>query len=69
MSILEKVNILILLAVVSYTRALSNLLSNIDDIRPQMIWLITFFTSVGLLLLLILLVDWLIHRSDALLAL
>lgn len=69
MNILEKVNILILLVTISYIMALSNLLSNIDDIRPQVRWLITFFTSVGLFRLLILLVYWLIHRSDALLAL
>lgn len=69
MTILEKVNILILLVTISYIMALSNLLSNIDDIQPQVGWLITFFTSVGLFRLLILLVYWLIRRSDALLAL
>ena len=69
MTILEKVNILILLVTISYIMALSNLLANIDDIQPQVRWLITFFTSVGLFRLLILLVYWLIHRSDALLAL
>ncbi len=69
MNILEKVNILILLVTISYIMALSNLLSNIDDIGLQVRWLITFFTSVGLFRLLILLVYWLIHRSDALLAL
>ncbi|NNJ66978.1 MAG: hypothetical protein HKP54_02965 [Boseongicola sp.] len=69
MNILEKVNILILLVTISYIMALSNLLSDIDGIQPQIRWLITFFTSVGLFRLLILLVYWLIHRSDALLAL
>jgi hypothetical protein len=69
MNILEKVNILILLVTISYITALSNLLSNIEDIQPQVRWLITVFTSVGLFRLLILLVYWLIHRSDALLAL
>ncbi|WP_413720231.1 hypothetical protein [Silicimonas sp. MF1-12-2] len=69
MTILEKVNILILLITISYIMALSNLLANIDDIQPQVGWLITFFTSVGLFRLLILLVYWLIRRSDALLAL
>jgi hypothetical protein len=69
MNILEKVNILILLVTISYIMALSNLLSNIEDIQPQVRWLITVFTSVGLFRLLILLVYWLIHRSDALLAL
>jgi len=69
MTILEKVNILILLVTISYIMALSNLLSKIDDIQPQIGWLITFFTSIGLFRLLIILVYWLIHRSDALLAL
>ena len=69
MTILEKVNILILLVTISYIMALSNLLFSIDDIEPHIGWLITFFTSVGLFRLLILLVYWLIQRSDALLAL
>ena len=69
MTILEKVNIFILLVTISYIMALSNFLSGIDDIDPRIGWLITFFTSVGLFRLLILLVYWLIHRSDALLAL
>lgn len=69
MTILEKVNILILLVTISYIMAVSHLLSEIDDIQPHVGWLITFFTSVGLFRLLILLVYWLIHRSDALLAL
>ena len=69
MNILEKVNILILLVTISYIMALSNLLSNIDDIQLHVGWLITFFTSVGLFRLLILLVYWLINRSDTLLAL
>jgi hypothetical protein len=69
MNILEKVNILILLVTISYIMALGNLLSTIEDIQPHVRWLITFFTSVGLFRMLILLVYWLIHRSDALLAL
>lgn len=69
MTILEKVNIVILLVTISYIMALSNLLSKVDGIQPQVRWLITFFTSVGLFRLLILLVYWLIHNSDALLAL
>ena len=69
MNILEKVNILILLVTISYIMALSNLLSSIDDIQSEVRWLITFFTSVGLFRLLILLVYWLINRSDTLLAL
>lgn len=69
MNILEKVNILILLVTISYMMALGNLLSGIEDIRPQVRWLITILTSVGLFRVLILLVYWLIHRSDALLAL
>lgn len=69
MNILEKVNILILLVTISYIMALSNLLSSIENIQPQVRWLTTFFTSVGLFRLLILLVYWLIDGSDALLAL
>lgn len=56
MSVLEKVNILMLLVTISYIMALSNLLSHIRDIEPQIVWLITFFTSVGLFRLLSLLV-------------
>jgi hypothetical protein len=69
MTILEKVNILILLVTISYIMALGNILASIEEIEPQIGWLITFLTSVGLFRLLILLVYWLIHRSDALLAL
>ncbi|MCE8546030.1 hypothetical protein KBY25_09360 [Ruegeria pomeroyi] len=69
MTILEKVNILILLVTISYIMALSSLLSTNDDIPTQVAWLITFLTSVGLFRLLILLVYWLINRSDLLLAL
>lgn len=69
MTILEKVNILILLVTISYIMALSNMLSQVDEIRSQVAWLITFLTSVGLFRLLILLVYWLINRSDTLLAL
>ncbi|MDX8351023.1 hypothetical protein [Cognatiyoonia sp. IB215182] len=69
MNILEKVNIVILLVTISYIMALSNLLAGLDQIEPQMRWLITFFTSVGLFRLLILLIHWLIRSSDALLAL
>jgi len=69
MTILEKVNILILLVTITYIMALSSLLSTIDDIPTQVAWLITFLTSVGLFRLLIILVYWLINRSDLLLAL
>ncbi|MEM7720112.1 MAG: hypothetical protein AAF222_13005 [Pseudomonadota bacterium] len=69
MNILEKVNIAILLVTVFYIMALSNWLAEIEDIRPLVRWFITFFTSIGLFRLLILLVYWLIHRSDALLSL
>ncbi|GAB5449574.1 hypothetical protein [Gymnodinialimonas sp.] len=69
MNIFEKVNILILLVTISYMMALSNLLTNIEDIQPTVRWLITVLTSVGLFRLLILLVYWLIHRLDVLLAL
>jgi len=69
MNILEKVNIFILLITISYIMALNNLLAGVDQIEPQMRWFITFFTSVGLFRLLILLIHWLIRSSDALLAL
>ena len=69
MTILEKVNILIRLVTIYYIMALINLLSAIDDIPAQVAWLITFLTSVGLFRLLIMLVYWLINRSDLLLAL
>ena len=69
MNILEKVNIAILLVTVLYIMALSDWLAEIEDLRPMVRWFITFFTSVGLFRLLILLVYWLIRRSDALLAL
>ncbi len=69
MNILEKVNIAILLVTVLYIMALSNRLAEIEDLRPLVRWFITFFTSVGLFRLFILLVYWLIRRSDALLAL
>lgn len=69
MTILEKVNILILLVTISYIMALSSLLSAIDGIPTQVAWLITFLTSVGLFRLLIILVYWLINRSDLLQAL
>ncbi|MEL6960258.1 MAG: hypothetical protein AAGL89_15025 [Pseudomonadota bacterium] len=69
MTILEKVNVLILLLTVSYIMALSSLLSNSEHIRQDVAWLITFLTSIGLFRLLILLVYWLINSSDALLAL
>ena len=69
MTILEKVNIFILLVTISYIMALCSLLSTIDDIPTQVALLITFLTSVGLFRLLIILVYWLINRSDLLLAL
>lgn len=69
MNIHERVNILILVITISYIMALISLLSTVEQIAPQIRWLITFFTSVGLFRFLILLVYGLIHRSDALLAL
>lgn len=69
MNILERVNILILLVTISYIMALSTLLANVEELTLQARWLIAVLTSVGLFRLLILLVHWLIHRSDALLAL
>ena len=69
MNILEKVNIAILLVTISYIIALDNVLADVDQIQAQVRWFITFFTSVGLFRLLILLVYWMIRSSDALLAL
>ena len=69
MNVLEKVNIAILLITISYIMVLSDFLADIEELQLQARWFITFFTSVGLFRLLILLVYWLIQSSDALLAL
>lgn len=69
MNILEKVNIAILLVNVFYIMALSNWLAEVEALRPMVRRFITFFISIGLFRLLILLIYWLIHRSEALLAL
>ncbi|MEL7117504.1 MAG: hypothetical protein AAGP08_18300, partial [Pseudomonadota bacterium] len=68
MSILEKVNIAILLVVISYIIALDNVLADVDALAPHLRWFITFFTSIGLFRLLILLVYWLLRSSDMLLS-
>ena len=69
MNTLERVNIAILLATISYIIALDSLLAGVDQIEPHVRWFITFFTSVGVFRLLILLVYWMIRRSDLLLSL
>ncbi|MCK0166759.1 hypothetical protein MWU52_04270 [Jannaschia sp. S6380] len=68
MNALEKVNIAILLATITYIIAINSLLSGTDQIGPGMRWFITFLTSVGLFRLLIILVYWIIRASDTLLA-
>ncbi len=69
MNVLERVNIAILLATISYIIALDNFLTGIEELGLEMRWFITFFTSVGVFRLLILLIYWLIRRSDVLLSL
>lgn len=68
MNTLEKVNIALLLATITYIIAINSLLSGTDQIGPGLRWFITFLTSVGLFRLLIILVYWLIRVSDTLLA-
>ena len=68
MNTLEKVNIAILLATITYIIAINNLLSGTDQITPALRWFITFLTSVGLFRLLIIFVYWVIRISDTLLA-
>jgi hypothetical protein len=68
MNTLEKVNIAILLATITYIIAINSLLSGMDQIGPGLRWFITFLTSVGLFRLLIILVYWFIRASDTLLA-
>ena len=68
MNVLERVNIAILLVTISYIITLDNFLADIDEISLQMRWFITFFTSVGVFRLLILLIYWMIRRSDLLLS-
>jgi hypothetical protein len=68
MNTLEKINIAILLATITYIIAINNLLSATVQISPILRWSITFFTSVGLFRLLIILVYWVIRSSDTLLA-
>src|SRR6056297_2306189 len=68
MNTLEKVNIAILLATITYVIAINSLLSGTDQIAPGLRWFITFLTSVGLFRLLIILAYWVIRSSDTLLA-
>lgn len=68
MNALEKINIAILLATISYIIAINNTLSRVDQIEPAIRWFITFLTSVGLFRLLIILTYWIIRSSDTLLA-
>lgn len=68
MNTLEKINIAILLATITYIIAINNLLSAADQITPALRWFITFLTSVGLFRLLIILIYWLVRASDTLLA-
>jgi hypothetical protein len=48
MNTLEKVNIAILLATITYIIAINSLLSGTEQIGPGLRWFITFLTSVGL---------------------
>lgn len=69
MNALEKINIAILLATITYIIAINNLLSGVTQIDPALRWFITFLTSVGLFRMLIILIYWVIRSSDTLLAL
>lgn len=68
MTALEKVNIAILLATVTYIIGINDLLSTADDLDPALRWFVTFLTSVGLFRLLIILIYWVMRASDTLLA-
>ncbi|WP_375572128.1 hypothetical protein ABWH92_03320 [Ahrensia marina] len=69
MNALEKINMAILLATISYVIAIDKVLAGFSDLPTQMRWFITFLTSVGLFRILIVLVYWVITSSSALLAL
>ena len=69
MNALEKINIAILLATISYIIVINSLLSNVGQIEPGLRWFITFLTSIGLFRILIILIYWIIRSSDTLLAL
>ncbi|MFN3172300.1 MAG: hypothetical protein ACE37E_16550 [Hyphomicrobiales bacterium] len=69
MNALEKINMAILLATISYVIAIDTVLAGFSDLPTQMRWFITFLTSVGLFRILIVLVYWVITSSNALLAL
>ncbi len=68
MNTLEKINIAILLATITYIIAINNLLTATGEISPALRWFITFLTSVGLFRLLIILIYWIVRASDTLLA-
>jgi hypothetical protein len=68
MNTLEKINIAILLATITYIIAINDLLSGADLLGPGLRWFITFLTSVGLFRLLVILIYWVIRASDTLLA-
>lgn len=68
MNALEKINIAILLATISYIIAINNILTRVDQIEPALRWFIAFLTSVGLFPLLIVLIYWIVRSSDTLLA-
>jgi len=63
MNTLEKVNIAILLATITYIVAVNSLLSGTDRIGPGLRWFITFLTSVGHFRLLIILTYWVIRAG------
>ena len=67
MNTLERINLAILLATISYIIAIDNLLASVDQIEPEVRWFITFLTSVGIFRILIILVYWIIKRSGFLL--
>ena len=69
MNALEKINMAILLATISYVITIDKVLAGFSDLPTQMRWFITFLTSVGLFRILIVLVYWVITSSSALLAL
>ena len=61
---LEKTNIAILLATISYIIAINNILTRVDQIEPALRWFIAFLTSVGLFPLLIVLIYRIVRSSD-----
>ena len=68
MNTLEKIDIAVLLATITYIIAINNLLSGADHIAPGLRWFITFLTSVGLFRLLIIQIYSVIRAPGTLLA-